>query len=72
MARLVLRVGFPETVPADQAISEALADWHEAVTRAGSTAVGEPSARLVTDDPERAALDEYVVEVVGERTGGDV
>ena len=72
MARLRLRIGFPETVPLEQALSEALADWHEVVARAGSIPVGEPSTRVVTDDAERAALGEYVVEVVGERAGGDV
>jgi len=70
VARLRLRIGFPETTPPEQALSEALADWHEVVTRAGSTPVGDPSMRVITDDAERAALGEYVVEVVGERAGG--
>lgn len=72
VARLLLRVGFQETVPADQAIEEAVADWREAVERAGSTPVGEPAVRVITDDQERKDLGEYVVEVAGERTGGDV
>lgn len=72
MARLVLRVGFPETVPPRRAIDEAIADWREAVKRAGSTAVADPQVRVVTDDQERTDLGEYVVEVVGECTGGDV
>ena len=72
MAQLRLRVGFPETVPPEQALSEALADWYEVVARAGSTPVGEPSMRVITDDAERAAMGEYLIEVVGERAGGDV
>jgi len=69
---LRLRVGFPETVPPADALAQAVADWHETIDRAGWTARGEPSARLAADDPERAALDEYVVDVVGGYDDGDI
>lgn len=67
-----LKVGFQETTDVPDALAQAVADWHEAVTRAGWTAVGEPSTLVVTDDPDRAALGEYVVDVVGGYSDGDL
>lgn len=72
MPTMRLRIGFPESTPPEQALSEAIRDWHEAVTRAGHEAVGIPSAEVITHDPERSAMGEYVIVVSGERTDGDV
>lgn len=73
MSTFRLRIGFPETVPLPEALLQAMAEWREACERAGYAPIGEPSVLVVTDDPERMALDEYAVDVVGERAGnGDV
>lgn len=73
MGTFRLRVGFPETVSVSDALLQALGDWREACERAGYAPVGDPSMLVVTDDPDRTALGEYAVDVVGERTGhGDV
>lgn len=58
-----LRIGFIDTAPEDEAIAAALADWREACEREGEDPGREPLVRIVRDDPERAALGEYVVEV---------
>jgi hypothetical protein len=73
MSTFRLRVGFPETVPLPEGLLQAMGEWREACERAGYAPVGDPSVLVVTDDPDRMALGEYAVDVVGERTGdGDV
>lgn len=70
MGTFRLRVGFPDSTDPSDALSQALAEWREACHRGGWTPIGDPSAALITDDPQRSALGEYVVEVVGERSDG--
>lgn len=66
MGTFRLRIGFPETTSVPDALTQALADWREACERAGFNPTSDPSALVVTDDPDRAALGEYVIDVVGD------
>ena len=69
MGTLRLRIGFPETTAVPDAISQAIADWRETCQRADLTPVGDLSVELDTQDPERSALGEYVVNVTGDTDG---
>lgn len=71
MGTFRLRIGFPETTPVSDAISQAIADWHEACERAGWTPAGgrDLSVTLDTSDPDRTAQSEYIVAVAGEVDG---
>jgi len=63
-----LLVGFDRSVPGDQATQEALEEWHEYLERQQWVGVGLPVTQILRS-PERDALDEYTVEVMGEVDG---
>lgn len=60
-----LLIGFDRSVPEGQATEEALEEWREYLDREQLVGVGVPATRVV-HSPERDALDEYAVEVIGE------
>lgn len=65
-----LKVGFPESTDVSDALAQAVTEWREACRRDGWTPIGDPSVQIITDDPERSAMGEYVVDVVGDRSDG--
>jgi hypothetical protein len=61
---LQIRVGFDRATPVEQATVEAVTEWRAVQALAGRpVGGGEPTVRICDDDPEHAALGEYVVEV---------
>lgn len=58
-----LRVGFSKNVPEDQALAEAREELYEYAERRGMSVISAVNARVVNDDVEREAVDEYAVEV---------
>ena len=67
---MVLRIGYLDDTPEQEAVADALARWAAAHSRAGrDTPPGEPPVVVVRDNPERVRLGEYMV-VVGAADGG--
>lgn len=60
-----LLIGFDRSVPEEQATQGALEEWWDYLDREQLVGVGDPATRVV-HSPERDALDEYAVEVIGE------
>jgi hypothetical protein len=71
MATKILLIGFDLSKPEDAAVAEALEEYAEAAEREGRTVVGTPDTTVVRDDPERTAMGEYAVAVVGEWSDGN-
>lgn len=65
-----LLVGFDEATPQDQAATDAIQEWRQALERDGWRATSEPVTRIVRTEA-RTAMGEYAVEVTGQRTRDD-
>lgn len=63
-----LLIGFDRTVPEADATQEALQEWREYLERMQWVGVGLPVTQILRS-PERDALDEYTIEVMGEVDG---